>query len=353
MKKRIFSLILTALLLILSACSDAGSNPEETAAAPGADASVPETEPETEWIDTVPADVKYDGLTFLIGWSTPDPDSDECAPDLDEVTGDIVGESVHQRNLLVEDKLDIDPGKVTDLAGLMAVVSLEKGVDDLRNGHVDGLVLAPANPLNMKRDRYAYANQQQYLDAAFGVASSMLILVSDRVKIGMLTSHLPLREALEAVTTERVLQGIRGFAMSLKNDFGITAPKIAVLGLNPHAGMSEAFGREEVSLIEPALLQARNEDVFAFGPFAADTFFGSDAWLKYDGVLAMYHDQAMVPFQLLSAQGGAYCFSGLPAVCTAPVMECQYDLANQNVANPDAFRKALYLACDIVRQRAR
>ena len=254
---------------------------------------------------------------------------------------------------IVEDKLDIDPGKVTDLAGLMAVVSLEKGVDDLRNGHVDGLVLAPANPLNMKRDRYAYANQQQYLDAAFGVASSMLILVSDRVKIGMLTSHLPLREALEAVTTERVLQGIRGFAMSLKNDFGITAPKIAVLGLNPHAGMSEAFGREEVSLIEPALLQARNEDVFAFGPFAADTFFGSDAWLKYDGVLAMYHDQAMVPFQLLSAQGGAYCFSGLPAVCTAPVMECQYDLANQNVANPDAFRKALYLACDIVRQRAR
>lgn len=251
---------------------------------------------------------------------------------------------------IVENELKIDPGVPTELSGEMAVKSLKMAADDLRNGFLDALVLTPANPSTMKTDKYAFGSQMDFLASALETEMPLLMAVSDRLRIGMATSHLPLKKVPEMITKVFVMGKLKVFSDTLKKDFGINAPKIAVLGLNPHAGGCGLFGEEEKA-IKAAVDEVRSKNLYAFGPFAADSFFLSNAWCKYDAVLAMYHDQAMLPFSLLSVDAGAYYFAGSQYVCTAPVADCDFELCNQNVASPDAFRKALYLAYDILKRR--
>lgn len=252
---------------------------------------------------------------------------------------------------IVEYELKIDPGIATQLSGEMAVKSLKMASDDLRNGFLDALVLTPASPSTMKSDQYHFNSQMDFLASALGAKSPLLMAVSDSLKIGMATSHLPLEKVPGTITKDFLVSKLEVLSESLKTDFGLNAPKIAVLGLNPHAGGYGLFGTEDENIIKPAIDEARKtKNLLAFGPFAADSFFQS-GWRKYDAVLAMYHDQAMLPFNLLSADEGAYYLAGNPYVCTAPVASCDFDLCNKNEASADAFRKALYLATDIVKQR--
>ncbi|MBQ0128940.1 MAG: 4-hydroxythreonine-4-phosphate dehydrogenase PdxA [bacterium] len=252
---------------------------------------------------------------------------------------------------IVEHELKIDPGIPTELSGEMAVKSLKMASDDLRNGFLDALVLTPANPSTMKSDKYAFNSQMNFLASALEMEMPLLMAVSDRLKIGMATSHIPLSKVPEMITKDLVSGKLKVFSDTLKKDFGINAPKVAVLGLNPHAGGFGLFGEEDEKVIKVAVDEARSKGLYAFGPFAADSFFLSDAWCKYDAVLAMYHDQAMLPFNLLSVDAGAYYLAGSQFVCTAPVADCDFEHCNQNIASDDAFRKALYLACDILKHR--
>ena len=252
---------------------------------------------------------------------------------------------------IVEHELKIDPGIPTELSGEMAVKSLKMASDDLRNGFLDALVLTPANPSTMKSDKYAFNSQMNFLASALEMKMPLLMAVSDRLKIGMATSHIPLSKVPEMITKDLVSGKLKVFSDTLKKDFGINAPKVAVLGLNPHAGGFGLFGEEDEKVIKVAVDEARSKGLYAFGPFAADSFFLSDAWCKYDAVLAMYHDQAMLPFNLLSVDAGAYYLAGSQFVCTAPVADCDFEHCNQNIASDDAFRKALYLACDILKHR--
>ena len=252
---------------------------------------------------------------------------------------------------IVEHELKIDPGIPTELSGEMAVKSLKMASDDLRNSFLDALVLTPANPSTMKSDKYAFNSQMNFLASALEMEMPLLMAVSDRLKIGMATSHIPLSKVPEMITKDLVSGKLKVFSDTLKKDFGINAPKVAVLGLNPHAGGFGLFGEEDEKVIKVAVDEARSKGLYAFGPFAADSFFLSDAWCKYDAVLAMYHDQAMLPFNLLSVDAGAYYLAGSQFVCTAPVADCDFEHCNQNIASDDAFRKALYLACDILKHR--
>ena len=252
---------------------------------------------------------------------------------------------------IVEHELKIDPGIPTELSGEMAVKSLKMASDDLRNGFLDALVLTPANPSTMKSDKYAFDSQMNFLASALEMKMPLLMAVSDRLKIGMATSHIPLSKVPEMITKDLVSGKLKVFSDTLKKDFGINAPKVAVLGFNPHAGGFGLFGEEDEKVIKVAVDEARSKGLYAFGPFAADSFFLSDAWCKYDAVLAMYHDQAMLPFNLLSVDAGAYYLAGSQFVCTAPVADCDFEHCNQNIASDDAFRKALYLACDILKHR--
>ena len=252
---------------------------------------------------------------------------------------------------IVEHELKIDPGIPTELSGEMAVKSLKMASDDLRNGFLDALVLTPANPSTMKSDKYAFNSQMNFLASALEMKMPLLMAVSDRLKIGMATSHIPLSKVPEMITKDLISGKLKVFSDTLKKDFGINAPKVAVLGLNPHAGGFGLFGEEDEKVIKVAIDEARSKGLYAFGPFAADSFFLSDAWCKYDAVLAMYHDQAMLPFNLLSVDAGAYYLAGSQFVCTAPVADCDFEHCNQNEASPDAFRKALYLACDVLKRR--
>ena len=252
---------------------------------------------------------------------------------------------------IVEHELKIDPGVPTELSGEMAVKSLKMASDDLRNGFLDALVLTPAYPPAMKTDKYAFNSQMDFLANALGVEKPLLMAVSDRLKIGMATSHVPLGKVPAMISKDFVMAKLKVMSDALKTDFGIDAPKVAVLGLNPHAGGFGLFGEEDEKVIKVAVDEARSKGLYAFGPFAADSFFLGDSWRKYDAVLAMYHDQAMLPFNLLSVDAGAYYLAGSQFVCTAPVADCDFELCNQNTASPDAFRKALYLACDILKHR--
>lgn len=241
---------------------------------------------------------------------------------------------------IVERELKIDPGKVTDLSAEMSVLSLKMAVEDLKNEYLNALVMAPAC-------RAVDRSQAEFLSATFGKPDMLRVLVSDRLRMALATDDLPLREALSQLSTELVVRKLLTLSQALKKDFGLNAPKIAVMGLDPHSG--EAGDKDD--LVQPALAEAQKKGVFAFGPFSANSLFVTGAWKKYDAVLAMTYDQGVLPFKILSVDGGAYYWAGLPAVCTAPLHGPAFDIANTNKAEPDAYRKAVYLATDIVNSR--
>lgn len=248
-----------------------------------------------------------------------------------------------------DDEIPFDLGKATIDGGKHAFESLEKATQDLASGKIDVLVTAPINKDAMNKAGFKFPGHTEYLADLAGEDEALMLMVSSSLRVGLVTSHIPLKEVSETVTAEKVLAKLSAFNDSLKKDFGIKRPKIAVLGLNPHAGENGKMGSEENESISPAIAKASNQGILTFGPFPADGFFGSDSRYQYDGVLAMYHDQGLAAFKALSFDEGVNFTAGLPIVRTSPDHGTAYDIVGQNKASGDSMRNAIYLAIDVYR----
>jgi 4-hydroxythreonine-4-phosphate dehydrogenase len=222
----------------------------------------------------------------------------------------------------------------------------------LSKGDVDVLVTAPIDKENIQSDEFNFPGHTEYLEEKFGNGKSLMFLLNDDLRVAVVTGHIPVTKVAEELTTEKISKKLDILNESLKNDFLIRAPKIAVLGLNPHAGDNGVIGDEEKTIIIPAINAAKDKNMLAYGPFPADGFFGSEAYKKYDAVLAMYHDQGLVPFKTLSFNAGVNYTAGLSVVRTSPDHGTAYDIAGRNIANEASFRKAIYTAIDIFRVRS-
>lgn len=249
------------------------------------------------------------------------------------------------------EEVKIEIGQSSQEAGEMAFLALEKSIEDLKWGKIDVLVTAPFNKKNIQSDKFNFAGHTDYLASKFDTDDHLMLMVNRELRIGILTGHIPLSQVSGQITTDLILKKIRVMNHSLLADFKIGKPKIAVLGLNPHAGDEGLIGNEEQEVIAPAIQQARDEGLLAFGPFAADGFFGSANYRNFDGILAMYHDQGMLPFKTFSFESGVNFTAGLPIVRTSPAHGTAYDIAGKNIASPDSLRQAIYLAIDVHRNR--
>lgn len=250
-----------------------------------------------------------------------------------------------------QDNVNITLGKLTEASGKYAYKALEQAASDLKNGLIDALVTAPINKKAMQMVNFPFPGHTEFLTKEFGVKDSLMLMVSDDLRVGLVTNHLPISEVSAAITQAKILFKLNMLNQTLRVDFGIERPTIAVLGLNPHAGDEGAIGDEEAKVIIPAIMQAKEKGIMAVGPFAADGFFGSDNFRKFDAILAMYHDQGLVPFKTLSFGNGVNYTAGLPIVRTSPDHGTGYDIAGKNLADETSFRKALFLALDITRNR--
>ena len=250
-----------------------------------------------------------------------------------------------------EEDYEINPGKVTPEAGKCAFISLSRVTDDVIAGHLDAMVTAPINKKNIQNSDFQFAGHTEYLTQKANAADSLMFLVCEQLKIGVATGHIPLSEVKSKLTKELILTKVNIMYKSLKNDFGITKPKIALLGLNPHAGEDGLLGTEDKEIIAPIVEELKNKGILAFGPFPADGFFGIKHYAKFDGVLGMYHDQGLIPFKLLAFEDGVNFTAGLPFIRTSPDHGTAYDLAGKNLASESSFRAALYQAVDMVKNK--
>ncbi len=251
------------------------------------------------------------------------------------------------------DEIKVDLGKSTPAAGEAAFAALERATQDLKEGKIDALLTAPINKLGIQSTQFNFPGHTEYLEQLFGnKGDALMILANDTLRVAVVTGHVPICKIAEQLTIDNILNKIKQFNTSLKQDFGITKPRIAVLGLNPHAGDGGVIGTEEQEIILPAIQKARDEEgIICFGPLPADGFFGAEAYTHYDGVLAMYHDQGLIPFKVLSMDNGVNFTAGLSIVRTSPDHGTAYDKAGKNQASAQSFRQALYMAIDIVKQR--
>ncbi len=260
----------------------------------------------------------------------------------------------HRCNIIncIEKELLIEPGKSTGIAGEAAFLALEMATKDLQNGLIDVLITAPINKQNIQSANFSFPGHTEYLAQKSPTSEPLMLMLWNKLRVGTVTGHIPLNQVAAKISTSLILKKLEVLNRSLFYDFGIQKPKIAVLGLNPHAGDGGLLGNEENELIIPALKTARKEmNIFVYGPFSADGFFGSGAWKRYDAVLAMYHDQGLAPFKTLAFDGGVNFTAGLPFVRTSPAHGTAYELAGKNEASEEAFRQAIYAAIDIERNR--
>ncbi len=252
---------------------------------------------------------------------------------------------------LWDEEVPIALGQSTPEAGKYALSSLTAAVEDLKQGKIDVLVTAPINKNNIQGPDFNFPGHTEYLANAFATKDYMMLLVSDNLRVGLVTGHVPLANVAREITQEKINARLRVMNQSLIKDFGIRKPRIAVLGLNPHSGDNGTIGKEESEIIIPAINRAYSEQILAFGPYSSDGFFGSGQYTQFDGVLAMYHDQGLTPFKAISFDQGVNYTAGLPIVRTSPDHGTAYDIAGKNVASEHSFRQAVFLAIDIYRQR--
>ena len=252
---------------------------------------------------------------------------------------------------LTDVDVGIDPGKSTPAAGSWAVKALNRAMDDLQSGKIDVLVTAPINKQNVQGNEFNFPGHTEFLAAKTNTSNYLMLLVNDGLRVGTVTGHIPIQEVASKLSVDLIVSRLKVMASSLLQDFGIRSPRIAVLGLNPHAGDNGLIGKEEEQIIIPALKKAQQENILVFGPFPADGFFGTGAWKKFDGVMAMYHDQGLIPFKSIAFHHGVNFTAGLPIVRTSPDHGTGYDIVGQNVADPSSFREAIYQAIDIFRHR--
>lgn len=251
-----------------------------------------------------------------------------------------------------QDVVNITLGQATEEGGQFAAIALEKAVLDLKDNKIDALVTAPINKSAMKMSGgFPFPGHTEYITKTVESKESLMLMVNDDLRVGLVTNHLSISEVAKSVTKSRINTKLEMLNKTLKMDFGIERPIIAVLGLNPHAGDNGLLGEEEEQLIRPVIVEAKKKGMTVVGPFSADGFFGSNQFRKFDGILAMYHDQGLIPFKLLSFGQGVNFTAGLPVVRTSPDHGTAYDLAGKNEADPSSFRQALFQAIDISRQR--
>lgn len=246
----------------------------------------------------------------------------------------------------------VEIGKSTEMAGLASYQALEKAVNDLKKGKLDILITAPINKNNIQSAGFHFAGHTEYLAKEFGQTDShLMILMNEFIKIGIVTEHIPLSKVSSTITTDLILKKLQVLNNSLINDFLIRRPKIAVLSLNPHSGDNGLVGDEEQTVILPAINQANENNILAFGPFSADGFFGATEYKHYDAVLAMYHDQGLAPFKAIAFEDGVNYTAGLSIIRTSPVHGTAYSIAGQGIANELSFSQALYTAIEIYNNR--
>lgn len=249
-----------------------------------------------------------------------------------------------------EDNLEINPGKASKESGKAAFVALKQACEELKEGLIDALVTAPIDKHSIHSDEFPFKGHTEYLAQFFG-GESLMFMVSDTLRVGLVTEHIPVREIATAVTKEKIEAKLKVMDHSLRNDFGINKPRIAVLGLNPHAGDGGLIGQEDEQLIKPVVNDQKNKGKLVYGPFASDGFFATGSHMKYDAVLAMYHDQGLLPFKTLAFEEGVNFTAGLSIVRTSPDHGTAYNLAGKNQANESSMREAVYRAADIFKSR--
>lgn len=251
----------------------------------------------------------------------------------------------------IDDDVRVELGKSTPVAGEAAYMALDRAVSDLKEGLIDVLVTAPINKDNIQSEHFKFPGHTEFLAQRLNSKNYLMLMVSEIMKVGVVTTHLPLSKVAENITKEAILSKLRIISHSLQQDFGISRPRIAVLGLNPHAGDNGLLGKEENEIILPAIVQAKKEGMIALGPYPADGFFGTEDYRKFDAILAMYHDQGLIPFKLASFDRGVNYTAGLPIIRTSPAHGTAYSIAGEDKASPDSFRQALYMALDIYKNR--
>ena len=263
-------------------------------------------------------------------------------------------EAVHSKLNVVnccEDEVKVELGKPSKESGKAAFDALEKAMTEYKEGKFDVLVTAPIHKQMIQSESFTFPGHTEYIEQSIGEGKALMILANDSLRVALATGHVPVSKIATTLTQELIVEKLTIFNAALKSDFGINGPRIAVLALNPHAGDGGVIGTEEETIIAPAIKAAREQGIICFGPYPADGFMGSGAFNRFDGVLAMYHDQGLIPFKTLAMENGVNFTAGLPIIRTSPDHGTAFDIAGKNMASADSFRQALYMAIDIYRNR--
>lgn len=249
-----------------------------------------------------------------------------------------------------EEEVSITPGQLTETGGTYAIKSLSAAAEALKQNHIQGLITAPIHKKNTQSAQFNFTGHTPFLKSFFNVSDVVMMLCSGNFRVGLVTEHLPIKEVAQHITREAILSKLNILHQSLMKDFGIEKPKIAVLGLNPHAGDEGLIGKEEEEIIKPATKEAKHS-MIATGPYSADAFFARRYHERFDAVLAMYHDQGLIPFKALAVGEGVNFTAGLPAVRTSPDHGTAFDIAGKNKADASSFLAAFFECIDIIRRR--
>ncbi len=245
----------------------------------------------------------------------------------------------------------VEPGRPTVESAQSAMTALECAISDIKEGLIDVLVTAPFNKRAMVEVGFKHSGHTEYLEEQFGVKDVCMIMVSESLKVAVATGHIPLKDVPSRITEELIISKLAIMNQSLKRDFGIVSPKIAVLGLNPHCGDGGLLGDEEQRIILPAVQKATAQGINAFGPYSPDGFFGTSNFKRFDAVLAMYHDQGLAPFKALAFESGVNYTAGLPIVRTSPDHGTAFEMAGRDSADPGSMMSSIYTAVDIYNRR--
>ena len=253
-----------------------------------------------------------------------------------------------------DDEIKVEYSKPDAEAGKAALSALERAIEEYKQGLIDVIVTAPINKHTIQSEEFSFPGHTEYIEQRLGNGyKSLMILMKNDFRVALVTGHIPVRQIASTITKELIQEKLRIFHRSLKLDFGISAPRIAVLALNPHAGDGGLLGTEEEEIIIPAIKEMANQGMLCYGPYPADGFMGSGNFTHFDGVLAMYHDQGLAPFKALAMDEGVNYTAGLPVIRTSPAHGTAYDIAGKGIACEDSFRQAVYVAIDVFRNRRR
>jgi 4-hydroxythreonine-4-phosphate dehydrogenase len=251
-----------------------------------------------------------------------------------------------------DETLEAQPGKPSKEAGKAAFAALKQACEDLKENHLDALITAPIDKHSIHSEEFPFKGHTEYLTQFFDAKESLMFMVSPQLRVAVVTEHIPVSEIAKAITPEKVESKVLLMEQSLRKDFGISKPKIAVLGLNPHAGDGGIIGREEEDILKPLITALRSKGKLIFGPYPADGLFGTGQYKRFDGILAMYHDQGLTPFKAIAFEDGVNFTAGLSIVRTSPDHGTAYALAGKNQADESSMRAAIYSAIDILKSRA-